>query len=86
MYALMINSFKPTPAVRRILPISYYHSSNGPLNSPQVHSTSKVDDFYVASSFPDDSQTPPSMTQKRTSIHAMPAWEELNSTQSEADI
>jgi hypothetical protein len=54
--------------------------------SPQVHSTSKVDDFYINSTYPDDSETPPTMTQKRTSIHATSQWQETRSTQSEADV
>ncbi|KAL3470553.1 hypothetical protein BJX99DRAFT_239240 [Aspergillus californicus] len=85
MYALVANSFKTTPAVRRILPCAFYHPQAN-LQYPQVHSTSKVDDFYVNSSFPDDSESPPTMTQKRTSVHATPDWEEMNATQSEADV
>ncbi|CEL05896.1 hypothetical protein ASPCAL07008 [Aspergillus calidoustus] len=100
MYALVLNSFKTTPAVRRILPCAFYHPGKNPLmspqqqqqqqpqqpGSPQVHSTSKVDDFYINSTYPDDSETPPTMTQKRTSIHATSQWQETRSTQSEADV
>jgi hypothetical protein len=97
MYALVLNSFKMTPAVRRILPCAFYHPRNNPLmspqqqqqqqpSSPQVHSTTKVDNFYINSSYPDDSETPPTMTQKRTSIHATSKWQETSSTQSEADV
>ncbi|KAL4866908.1 hypothetical protein BDV12DRAFT_172250 [Aspergillus spectabilis] len=86
MYALIANSFKTNPSVRRILPCSFYHSSTNPLNNPQVHSTSKVDSFYVNSAFPDDSGSEPTMTQKKTSVHATRDWEELNSTQSEAYV
>ncbi|KAL3496682.1 hypothetical protein BJX62DRAFT_232351 [Aspergillus germanicus] len=96
MYALVLNSFKTTPAVRRIIPCAFYHPRNNHLmspqqqqqqpSSPQVHSTSKVDDFYINSSYPDDSETPPTMTQKRTSIHATSKWQEASSTQSEADV
>ncbi|KAL3463437.1 hypothetical protein BJX64DRAFT_257300 [Aspergillus heterothallicus] len=86
MYALVANSFKTTPAVRRILPCAFYHPRNNRLESPQVHSTSKVDDFYINSSYPDDSETPPAMTQHRTSVHATPQWREASATQSEADV
>lgn len=89
MYALVANSFKTTPAVRRILPCAFYHPNyNNPLHAPQpqVHSTTKVDSFYVNPSFPDDSETPPTMTQKRTSVHASTEWAETNATQSEADV
>ncbi|KAL4886733.1 hypothetical protein BJY04DRAFT_178237 [Aspergillus karnatakaensis] len=87
MYNLISQSFKPTPAIRRILPISSYHPSRTLNNNkPQVHSTSKVDDFAVNSAFPDDSGTEPTMTQKRTSIHATRDWEETSATQSEADV
>ncbi len=88
MYALIANSFKTTPAVRRVLPCAFYHPNHNPLQAgqPQVHSTTKVDSFYVNPSFPDDSETPPTMTQRRTSIHATPDWAEFNATQSEADV
>ncbi|KAL4918303.1 hypothetical protein BDW62DRAFT_200931 [Aspergillus aurantiobrunneus] len=86
MYALVINSFKTTPAVRRVLPCAFYHPQHNPLQAPQVHSTTKVDDFYINPSYPDDSETPPTMTQRRTSVHATQEWQELNATQSEADV
>ncbi|BCS18738.1 uncharacterized protein APUU_11566S [Aspergillus puulaauensis] len=95
MYALVANSFKTTPAVRRILPCAFYHPHyNNPLHapqpqihsSPQVHSTTKVDSFYVNPSFPDDSETPPTMTQKRTSVYATAEWAETSATQSEAAV
>ncbi|KAL5339036.1 hypothetical protein BJX70DRAFT_364844 [Aspergillus crustosus] len=86
MYALIANSFKTIPAVRRIIPCSFYHPSTNPLNTPQVHSTTKVDDFYINSSFPDDSGSEPTLKQKKTSIHATRTWEEMNSTQSEANV
>ncbi|KAL2842756.1 hypothetical protein BJY01DRAFT_216302 [Aspergillus pseudoustus] len=90
MYALVANSFKTTPAVRRILPCAFYHPRNSHLQSPQpqqqVHSTTKVDDFYINSSYPDDSETPPTMKQHQTSVHATTQWQEASATQSEADV
>lgn len=87
MYALVANSFKTTPAVRRILPCAFYHPNHAlHAPQPQVHSTTKVDSFYVNPSFPDDSETPPTMTQHRTSVHASSEWAENNATQSEADV
>lgn len=88
MYALIANSFKTTPTVRRILPCAYYHP-NITLSSPagpQVHSTAKVDQFHITSSYPDDAEVPPAMTQRRVSVHATPEWRELSATQSEADV
>ncbi|KAL4928619.1 uncharacterized protein BDV17DRAFT_93810 [Aspergillus undulatus] len=86
MYALVVNSFKTTPAVRRILPCAYYHPQASLFQNPQVHSTAKVDQFHVASSYPDDAEVPPTMTRRRTSVHATSQWAETNSTQSEADV
>ncbi|KAL4798039.1 hypothetical protein BDV19DRAFT_386697 [Aspergillus venezuelensis] len=86
MYALVANSFKTTPSVRRILPCAYYHPQANLFQSPPVHSTAHVDQFYMSSSYPDDADTPPSMTQRRTSVHATPSWAETNATQSEADV
>ncbi|KAL2868886.1 uncharacterized protein BJX67DRAFT_379822 [Aspergillus lucknowensis] len=87
MYALMINSLKTTPAVRRILPCAFYHP-HPRLHAPQqqVNPTTKVDDFYINSSYPDDSETPPTMTQRRTSVPPSQKWDETNATQSEADV
>ncbi|KAL2817037.1 hypothetical protein BDW59DRAFT_152865 [Aspergillus cavernicola] len=98
MYALAINSLKTNPSVRRILPCAFYHPQQPILQTPQpqshqpqpqqpqVHSTSKVDTFYINPAYPDDSETPPTMTQKRTSVHATSEWVERNSTESEADV
>lgn len=86
MYSLVFNSFKTTPAVRRILPSAFYHPHPN-LQAPQVNkSTTKVDDFYITSSFPDDSETPPTMTQRRTSVNATQKWDEKDATESEADV
>ncbi|KAL2822871.1 hypothetical protein BJX63DRAFT_734 [Aspergillus granulosus] len=85
MYPLVVNSLKTTPVVRRVLPCVLYHTRNSAL-MPQVHSTSKVDDFYINSSYPDDSETPPAMKQRWTSVHATPQWNEAAATQSEADV
>ncbi|KAL4777057.1 hypothetical protein BDW60DRAFT_175423 [Aspergillus nidulans var. acristatus] len=90
MYALVINSFKATPAVRRILPCASFHSQynklHAPQGQPQVHSTAQVDQFYMSSSYPDDSETPPVMTQRRTSVHATRYWQQDSATDSEADV
>ncbi|KAI9368548.1 hypothetical protein BJX61DRAFT_212743 [Aspergillus egyptiacus] len=85
MYSLIVNSFKPTPAVRRILPCAFYHPQ-ATHHYPQVHSTTKVDDFYITSSYPDDSEAPPQIKQRRTSVHAAEQWQESTATQSEADV
>ncbi|RDW70564.1 uncharacterized protein DSM5745_08075 [Aspergillus mulundensis] len=102
MYALVANSFKTTPAVRRILPCSSFHSQytkfqaqaqaqasqTQPQAQPQsnIHSTAAVDQFYMSSSFPDDVENPPTMTQRRTSVHATPQWRQENATDSEAGV
>ncbi|KAL4806835.1 hypothetical protein BDV18DRAFT_138288 [Aspergillus unguis] len=87
MYALIANSFKTTPAVRRILPCAYYHPTITFQNpAPQIHSTAKVDQFHMSSAYPDDAEVPPAMTQRRTSVHAAPEWQEMNATTSEADV
>ncbi|KAL4782161.1 hypothetical protein BJX76DRAFT_359241 [Aspergillus varians] len=86
MYGLAIKSFKTTPSVRCVLPCALYHQRINPLQAPQVHSTTKVDEFYINSTFPDDSETPPTIIQHRTSTHEDAEWEEFNATQSEAAV
>ncbi|KAL4907248.1 hypothetical protein BDW74DRAFT_176030 [Aspergillus multicolor] len=93
MYALVASSFKATPAVRRILPCASFHSQYNKFQAASaagtqsnIHSTARVDQFYMSSSFPDDVENPPTMTQRRTSVHATPQWCQESATDSEAGI
>ncbi|PWY67900.1 hypothetical protein BO70DRAFT_366197 [Aspergillus heteromorphus CBS 117.55] len=69
---------RPASSARLARPVvCYYHP-------PEVHST-KDEDFFIAASFPDDFEKPPSLVkhnQKESSGH----WDELHATWSEVSV